>query len=60
MVGAGLEPSPLLRRTTVGLLDQPWLTDSDDCGPINGMEWQGKPKYWNETCPSAALPQQIP
>jgi hypothetical protein len=32
------------------------MIDGDDCGAISGMnEWQGKPKYWKETCPSAAL-----
>jgi hypothetical protein len=40
---------------------QPWLADDDDdddndCGASGGMnEWQGKPKYSEETCPSAAL-----
>jgi hypothetical protein len=30
--------------------------DDDDCGAISGMyEWQGKPKYSEKTCPSAAL-----
>jgi hypothetical protein len=28
----------------------------DDCGAISGMnDWQGKLKYWEETCPSAAV-----
>jgi hypothetical protein len=32
------------------------MIDSDDCGAISAMnEWQGKPKYWEKTCPSAAL-----
>jgi hypothetical protein len=32
------------------------MIDGDDCGAIGGMnEWQGKPKYWEETCPSAAV-----
>jgi hypothetical protein len=54
--GAGVEPSPLLLRPFIGLLHQPWMIDGDDCGVISGMnEWQGKPKYWEETCPSAAL-----
>jgi hypothetical protein len=30
--------------------------DNDDCGESTGMnEWQGKPKYMEKTCPSAAL-----
>jgi hypothetical protein len=35
----------------------PALDDNgDDCGAISGMnEWQGKPKYSEETCPNAAL-----
>jgi hypothetical protein len=33
--------------------------DGDDCGEISGMsEWQGKPKYWEETCPSDAVADQ--
>jgi hypothetical protein len=32
------------------------MIDGDHCGAINGMnEWQGKPKYSEETCPSAKL-----
>jgi hypothetical protein len=34
------------------------MIDGDDngYGAISGMnEWQGKPKYWEEICPSAAL-----
>jgi hypothetical protein len=54
--GAGVDPSPLLLRPFIGLLYQPWMIDRDDCGAISGMnEWQGKLKYWEETCPSAAL-----
>jgi hypothetical protein len=33
-----------------------WKTDDDGCGAISGRNgWQGKPKYWEEICPSAAL-----
>jgi hypothetical protein len=54
--GAGFEPSPLLLRPVICLLYQPWMIDGDDCGTISGMnEWQRKPKYSEETCPSAAL-----
>jgi hypothetical protein len=36
------------------LLYQSWMIDGDGCGAISGMnEWQGKPKYWEKTCPSA-------
>jgi hypothetical protein len=53
---AGVEPSPLLLRPFIGLLYQQWVIDGDDCGAVGGMdEWQGKPKYWEETCPSAAV-----
>jgi hypothetical protein len=53
---AGAEPSPLLLRPFIGELYHPWMIDGDDCGVISEMnEWQGKPKYWEETCPSAAL-----
>jgi hypothetical protein len=55
-IGAGVEPSPLLLRPFIGLLYQPWMIDGDDCGAISVInEWQGKPKYCEETCPSAAL-----
>jgi hypothetical protein len=53
---AGEEPSPLLLWTLTGLLYQPWMIHHDDCGEISEMnDWQGKPKYSEETCPSAAL-----
>jgi hypothetical protein len=54
--GSGVEPSALLLRPFIGILYQPWMIDGDDCGAISGMnEWQGKPKYSEETWPSAAL-----
>jgi hypothetical protein len=32
------------------------MIDGDDCVAFSGMnEWQGKPKYWEETFPSSAL-----
>jgi hypothetical protein len=50
MYGAGLEPSQLLLRSFIGLLYQPWMIDGDDCGAFSIMnEWQGKPKYSEET-----------
>jgi hypothetical protein len=56
MHGTGVEPSPLLLRLFTGLLYQPWMIDVDDCGTISETnEWQGKPKYWEETCPNVAL-----
>jgi hypothetical protein len=54
----GVEPSPLslLLRPPIGLLYQPWMVDRHDCGAVSGMNgWQGKLKYWEETCPSAAV-----
>jgi hypothetical protein len=37
------------------------MIDIDDYGTVDGMnEWQGKPKYSEETCPSAALSTKIP
>jgi hypothetical protein len=51
-----VEPSLLLLRPFSGLLYQPWMVDGDDYGAISGMnEWEGKPKYWEKTCHSAAL-----
>jgi hypothetical protein len=38
--GAGVEPSPLLLLPFTGLLYQPWMIDSDDCGAISGMNEQ--------------------
>jgi hypothetical protein len=49
-------PSSTILRPFIGLLQQPWMTDGDDCGAVSGInEWQGKPKYSEETCHSAAL-----
>jgi hypothetical protein len=54
--GAGVEPSRLLLRPLIGLLYQPLLIDGDDYGAVSGMnEWQGKPKYLEETYPNVAL-----
>jgi hypothetical protein len=39
----GVEPSPLLLRQLVGLLDQPSITDMN--------EWQGKLKYSEKNLP---------
>jgi hypothetical protein len=53
---AEVEPSPLLLRPLIGLLYQPWMINGADCGAIGEMnDWQGKPKYWDETCHSTAL-----
>jgi hypothetical protein len=53
---AGVESSPLLLLSLISLIFQPWAIDGDECGAINGInEWQGKPKYWEETRNSAAL-----
>jgi hypothetical protein len=35
--GAGVVPSPLLPRSFIDLLYQPWMIDDDDCGAISGM-----------------------
>jgi hypothetical protein len=58
----GVEPSPLLLRSFIGLLYQPRMIDDDnDCGALSEMnEWQGKPKYWEETCPSTDLSTMDP
>jgi hypothetical protein len=51
-----VEPNTLLLRPFIGLLYRPWTIDSDDCGAIGEMnDWEGKPKYSEETCPIAAL-----
>jgi hypothetical protein len=53
---AEVEPSPLLLRQFFGLLYQPRLIDRDEFGAFSGMnDWQGKLKYLEETCLSAAL-----
>jgi hypothetical protein len=58
---AGVALNPLLLRPFIGVLYQPWMVDGDNCGAINGMnKWQGKPKYPEETCPSATLPTADP
>jgi hypothetical protein len=33
---AGVEQSPLLLQSFIGLLYQPWMIDADDCGVISG------------------------
>jgi hypothetical protein len=59
--GAGVEPSPLLLRPFVGILHQPWMIDGDDCGVISGVnQWQGNPKYSEDTCPMPRCPPQTP
>jgi hypothetical protein len=56
MYEAGVKPSALWLRKFIELLYQLWMRYIDDCGAIRGMnEWQDKPKYAEETCPSAAL-----
>jgi hypothetical protein len=52
-----VEPSPLLLRSFIGLLYQPWKTDGVDCG-LN--EWQGKPKYRSKPAPVPLSAPQIP
>jgi hypothetical protein len=53
---AGVEPSPLLLRSLIGLLYEPWIIGDDDCGAISGINTrQWKPKYSKKTCPSATL-----
>jgi hypothetical protein len=34
---AGVKRSPLLQKSLIGLLYQPWMIDGDDCGAIRGM-----------------------
>jgi hypothetical protein len=52
----GVEPSPLLLRSLVGLLYQSWITDGEDCEGIGGTnDCQGKSKYSEKTCPTAAV-----
>jgi hypothetical protein len=51
---AVVEPSPLLLGPLTGLSYQPWTIYGDDYGAISGMtEWQGKPKYPENTRHSA-------
>jgi hypothetical protein len=53
---AGVEPSPLLTRPFSGPQYSPRVIDGDNYEAISGMnEWQRKPKYSEEICPSAAV-----
>jgi hypothetical protein len=57
---AGVEPSPLLLRSLIGLLYQPWMMDGDDYEAIGGMhDWQAKPKYSDKPAPVPLCPPQI-
>jgi hypothetical protein len=61
--GTGVEPRSRLLRPLTGLLYQPLVIDDDDdddddddCGAVSEMnKWQGKPKFSEKTCASAAL-----
>jgi hypothetical protein len=56
-----MQQIPRLLRPFTGLLYRPWMIDGDGCGAISGMsEWQVKPKYRKEPCPSAALTTTYP
>jgi hypothetical protein len=56
MYEAGVEPSRLLLRSSIGLLHQPRIIDGDGFGAISGMSvWQEKLKYSEKACPSATL-----
>jgi hypothetical protein len=59
--GAVVEQRSLLLRQFIGLLYQSWMIDGDDCGAVGGVnEWQGKPKYSEETRPSSAQSTKDP
>jgi hypothetical protein len=60
--GAGVEPSPLLLWSFIGLLYQPLMIDGDDFGVNSGKnECQGNPKCSEKTVPVPPLcPPQIP
>jgi hypothetical protein len=46
---------------TTGLFYQPRMIGDGNCGEIWWNEdWQGKPKYSEETCPVPLCPPQIP
>jgi hypothetical protein len=52
--GVGLSPQGI--ATTSGLLYKPQMINEGDCGAIGGMKiGRGKPKYSENTCPSATL-----
>jgi hypothetical protein len=54
--GTGVEPGSLLLLPFIDIFHQLLMIDGDDYGAISEMnEWQGKPKYSQKTCPSAAL-----
>jgi hypothetical protein len=45
-----VEQNPLLLRPLIHLLYQPWMINGDYCGAILRIsDWQGKPKYSEET-----------
>jgi hypothetical protein len=52
-----MEPMSLLLGPLIGLLYHPWMTEyNDDFRALTGMnEWQGKLKYSEKACLSAAL-----
>jgi hypothetical protein len=56
-----VEPTPLYLRPLIGILYRPWTVDGDGCRTISGMNVrQGKPKYSEETYPSAVVPTTNP
>jgi hypothetical protein len=51
-----VEPSPRLLRPLIGLFSYTSMIDDDGCAAISGInEWEGKRKYSEYTCCSAAL-----
>jgi hypothetical protein len=55
-----VEISPQFLRPLIGLY-HPWMIDGEDCGTIGERyEWQGKLKYSEKICPSAALSTRDP
>jgi hypothetical protein len=56
MCMAEVEPSPMLLRSFIGLLYQPWTLDGDDCGAIGGMnECKRETEVLGGTCPTVTL-----
>jgi hypothetical protein len=59
--GAGVESNAPLILLFIGLLYQTWMTEGVNCGVIGGMnEWQGNPKYSENTSTTAALSITVP
>jgi hypothetical protein len=59
--GAGVETNLILMRSFIGLLHQPWMTDSDDGRTITGMNyWEGNRSTGRKSAPVPFCQPLIP